>query len=301
MPEITLDQHRSQLNFVNLPGGRIAYLDLGPRSGHPVLLVHGMPTSSFLYRKVARDLAAAGVRAIAPDLLGFGASDKPRDRDLYDYGRQGTRLTALLDHLNLPTATFVAHDLGGPWTWEVADRSPQRLSGLVVLNTSAYPDLMKPPLEARLVGGPLGPLMLKMMGSRAGRPMIHDFFTKFTSTQTPIDKASSLAYWTSLNEGGTAAFRAFSVGLKRIGTEWSRYPAAVRDLNVPATVIWGTEDPVLRHERLVTQFATDLRVPEQDIHRLSGASHFLQEDRPAEVAELIAQFVTIRVGSPTGH
>lgn len=288
---LRLADHRARLRHLDTPGGRIAYLDQGPRDGAPVVLVHGMPTSSWLYRRVAHELALAGVRAIAPDLLGFGASDKPRDRHEYGVERQARRLVALLDHLDLPTAAFVGHDLGGPWVFEVADQAPQRISGLVVLNTSAYAELMQPPREARIVGGPLGPLMLYAMGSRPGKSMIHKFFADFTHTGKALDRDVTAGHWLPLHEGGTRAFRAFAVELDATMSQFSRHAAALRRLRVPATVIWGTEDPVLHAEKLVPRFAADLRIPDKDIHLLDQASHFLQEDRPDDVAALIAAFV----------
>ncbi len=300
MNDITVTEHRSQLAFLATPGGRIGYLDIGPRDGQPVLLVHGMPTSSFLYRRVARRLAQAGLRAIAPDLLGFGASDKPANPAQYGTQAQAQRLTYLLDHLGLPAATFVAHDLGGPWTFEVADHDPARISRLVVLNTSAYADLMNPPREARMVGGPLGPAMLRFMGSRAGRPMIGKFFNDFTDPGRRLSKDVINGHWLPLHEGGTRAFRAFAVRLDAMMAEFARYAASLRRLRVPATIIWGASDPVLRHDLLIPRFAQDLRIPAGDIHVLNHASHFLQEDRPEDVANLIADFVTSRSQPPQG-
>lgn len=287
----TLSEHRAHLSRLDVDGGRIAYLDLGPRDGTPVVLVHGMPTSSWLYRRVAAELADAGVRAIAPDLLGFGASDKPADPALYAADRQAARLVALLDHLRLAAPTLAVHDLGGPWGFEVADRHPERIGSLVVLNTSAYAELMTPPREARLAGGPLGPAMLRVMGSRAGRPMARKFFTDFTASRPPLLTTATDGHWQPLHEGGTRAFRAFAVRLDAMMGEFPRYAAALQRLDVPATIIWGTADPVLRHELLVPRFAADLRVAPADVHLLDGASHFLQEDRPSDVARLIADFV----------
>lgn len=292
MSDITLAAHRARLDRLETPGGTIAYLDIGPRNGQPVVLVHGMPTSSYLYREVAQQLAAAGLRAIAPDLLGFGASDKPHDPAAYELRAEAARLTQLLDHLGLADAVFVAHDLGGPWTFEVADREPQRISGLVVLNTSAYAELMTPPREARLMGSPIGPVLARAMGSRLGKPMIHKFLADFTYPGTRISREVTDAHWVPLHEGGTRAFRQFAVGLDATMAEFARHAAALRRLDVPATIIWGSTDPVLRAERIVPRFAADLRVEPEYVHILDGASHFLQEDRPGDVAALITRFVT---------
>lgn len=291
----TLAGHRARLHRLAVDGGDLAYLDAGPRDGMPVVLVHGMPTSSWLYRRVADRLATAGVRAIAPDLLGFGASDKPTGREVYSVARQAERLVALLDHLNLPAATFVVHDLGGPWTFELAERHPGRIAGLVVLNTSAYAELMTPPQQVRLVGGPLGPIMLALMGSRAGRPLIRTFFADFTHTGRALSRDATDGHWQPLHEGGTRAFRAFALDLDAAMAQFARHAAALRRLDVPATVIWGTADPVLRHDLLIPRFTSDLKIPAADVHLLDRAGHFLTEDRPDDVADLITAFVQSRI------
>ncbi|MEV4141669.1 alpha/beta fold hydrolase [Dactylosporangium sp. NPDC049742] len=161
-----LSTHRAAQHRLAVDGGQLAYLDLGPRDGHPVLLLHGTPTSSWLYRDVAARLAAAGFRAIAPDLLGYGASDKPADHSLYTPHLQAERIVAILDHLGLAQVTMAVHDLGGPVGFEIAETSPTRIAGLVVLNTTAYADAFRPPLRLRMLGGPLGPPMLAMMAAR---------------------------------------------------------------------------------------------------------------------------------------
>ena len=91
------------------------------------------------------------------------------------------------------------------------------------------------------------------------------------------------------------AFRAFAVGLDATMAEFARHAAALRRLDVPATLVWGTEDPVLRHELLVPRFVEDLRIADSDVHLLDHASHFLQEDRPDDIARHIASFVRARV------
>ncbi|WP_448809027.1 alpha/beta fold hydrolase [Agromyces bauzanensis] len=287
----SLQAHRARLSTLAVDGGRIAYLDLGPRGGRPVVLVHGMPTSSYLYRRIADRLVRAGLRVVAPDLLGFGGSDKPRDPTVYGTIEQSRRITALLDHLGVERAAFVAHDLGGPWTFEIADREPHRVASLVVLNTSAYAELMTPPREARLVGGPVGAPLARLMGSRLGRPMIAAFLSRFTHAGDGLDPEVVDAHWTPLYEGGWRAFRAFAAGLDDAMAEFSRYAAALRRLDVPAALAWGGEDPVLDALRLVPRFTADLAIDAGDVHVLEGASHFLQEDRPDDVAAIIGEFV----------
>jgi len=287
-------EHRGRLQKLAVSDGTIAYLDEGPKDGIPIVLVHGMPTSSWLYRNVAASLAEKGFRVIAPDLLGFGESDKPKGNEIYSTKNQAKRIVELLDHLAIPKAIFAGHDQGGPWGIEIADWEPERIAGLVILNTSAYAELMKPPLQARMVGGPLGPVMLKMMGSKMGKSMIHKFFVDFTSTGKKLSKQVTYGYWLPLHEGGTRAFRAFAKDLKNTMGQFSRYAEALKHLSVPAMLIWGMEDPVLRHDRMIPRFVADLRIEPENVHVLRGASHFLQEDRPNEIAALLDSFIPSR-------
>ncbi|WP_136706344.1 alpha/beta fold hydrolase [Agromyces sp. H66] len=289
----SLPAHRARLSTLAVDRGRIAYLHLGPRDGQPVVLVHGMPTSSYLYRRIADRLADAGLRVIVPDLLGFGASDKPRDTAAHTAEAQSHRITALLDHPGRRAGDLrgARPDLGGPWVFEIADREPQRVAALVVLNTSAYAELMTPPREALLVDGPIGAPLARLMGSRLGRRMIADFLGRFTHAGRGLAPEVVEAQWTPLHEGSWRAFRAFAAGLDAAMAEFSRYAAALRRLEVPATVIWGGEDSVLDAARLVPAFVADLGVDPADVHVLDAASHFLQEDRPDDLAAIIAAFV----------
>ena len=96
------------------PEGRMHYVDEGPRDGKPVVMLHGNPTWGYLYRNFIGPLTDAGYRAIVPDHLGFGRSEKPDDREFYRIPRHAERLEALLESLDLAEATVVPQDWGGP-------------------------------------------------------------------------------------------------------------------------------------------------------------------------------------------
>ncbi|HWX74119.1 MAG TPA: haloalkane dehalogenase, partial [Solirubrobacteraceae bacterium] len=115
---------------------RLAHRDEG--DGAPVVFLHGEPTWSFLWRKVIPPVREAGFRCLAPDLAGFGASDKPADIGWYSYDRH-TELTAtLLEDLDLRDATVVVHDWGGPIGLRLAVEHPQRIARLVILDTGLF-------------------------------------------------------------------------------------------------------------------------------------------------------------------
>src|SRR5690242_302605 len=105
-------------HYTEVPSGdgtqlRVHYLDEGPADAPVVLLMHGEPSWSYLYRTMIPVLVAAGLRCVAPDLVGFGRSDKPRAREDYTYQRHVDWMTALLEQLDLRDATFVGQDWGG--------------------------------------------------------------------------------------------------------------------------------------------------------------------------------------------
>jgi pimeloyl-ACP methyl ester carboxylesterase len=225
----TIEAHRARLKSLAVDGGAIAYLEEGPGDGEVVLLLHGMPTSSWLWRKVVPGLASAGLRVVAPDLLGYGASDKPADPAFYEIPRQADRVVALLDALGIRRATIVVHDLGGSWGFELADRAPERISRLVVLNTAAYRDGFNPPTVVRILGGPIGPLMLRMMRSRSlGIPMLASLFRQFTGDPSVVTPEMVRGYWLPLHEGTTRPFRQFVTSFEYTFGNLERWAAALR-------------------------------------------------------------------------
>ncbi|HEV2369278.1 MAG TPA: haloalkane dehalogenase, partial [Acidimicrobiales bacterium] len=138
---------------VSTPGGvpvRVHYLDEGPAAGPPVLLLHGEPSWSYLYRTMVPVLTGAGLRCIVPDLVGFGRSDKPVDRADYTYARHVAWMTELVvGHLDLRDATFFGQDWGGLIGLRIVAAEPDRFSRIVAANTF-LPTGDTPPSDAFL-------------------------------------------------------------------------------------------------------------------------------------------------------
>ena len=123
-------------HYVQLGGIRLAYVQAGPPDGEPVLLLHGEPSWSFLYRSVLPVLAAAGLNAIAPDLIGFGRSDKPAEIADHSYARHVEWIRAFaFDHLGLTGLTLVGHDWGGLIGLRLVAEHPDRFARVVAANT----------------------------------------------------------------------------------------------------------------------------------------------------------------------
>jgi len=126
--------------YVEVPSGdggtlRMAYVDEGPRDARAVVMLHGEPSWSFLYRKVLKVCVDAGLRVVAPDLIGFGRSDKPVRREDYTYARHVAWVRALLDAVPLGHATLLCQDWGGLLGLRIAGEDPQRFASIVAANT----------------------------------------------------------------------------------------------------------------------------------------------------------------------
>jgi haloalkane dehalogenase len=121
--------------YVDIDGLRMAYVDVGPADGHPLLLLHGEPTWGFLYRRMIPLLVDAGYRCVAPDLIGFGRSDKPVDRSVYTYAGHVAWMKQFLDDIELPPATLFAQDWGGLIGLRIAAENPERFDRVAIGNT----------------------------------------------------------------------------------------------------------------------------------------------------------------------
>lgn len=138
---IGLPDYDFRPNFIDMDGGelgplRMHFVDEGPRSGPPVVFLHGQPTWSFIFRRQIKALAAEGYRVLAPDLIGFGKSDKPRLAEDHTYERHLMWVSAFFEALDLNAPTLVVHDWGGLLGLPIAASAPEKFGALVVLNTS---------------------------------------------------------------------------------------------------------------------------------------------------------------------
>ena len=130
-----LDDFQYEAHFHQWQDMRVHYLDEGPLNGPVMLLCHGMPTWSYLYRHMIPALVEAGYRCIAPDHLGFGKSDKPLDLHWYTIARHTEVLSSLVVNLDLNNITLVCQDWGGPTGLAQAAMMPERFSRLCIMNT----------------------------------------------------------------------------------------------------------------------------------------------------------------------
>jgi haloalkane dehalogenase len=278
LPEYPFAPH-----YLDGDGLRLHYVDEG--AGRPVLLLHGEPTWSFLWRRIVPRLVSAGRRAIAPDLLGFGRSDKPTEVGWYSYDRHVESVTRLVHRLDLRELTLVVHDWGGPIGLRVAVENQERVERLVILDTGIGAG--RPPSETwlrfreavRHVGSGLDVGRLVTAGTARG---LSDAVRAAYDAPfpTPESKAGALAFPELVP---TEPEHPTAVAMNRVRE-------ALGSWEKPALVVWGADDAVLPPrvaERLVELIPGAATAAEL----IPRASHFLQEDAPDEVAAAILRFL----------
>ncbi|MFQ5667737.1 MAG: alpha/beta fold hydrolase [Candidatus Binatia bacterium] len=299
---VQLEAYDFPSHYADLPEGRIHYLDEG--QGPVLLMLHGNPTWSFLYRHLVRGLRDR-FRCIAVDHLGFGLSDKPATGD-YTIPGHIRRMEQLVDALGLERVTPVVQDWGGPigLTWAVEHRA--RVDRLVVMNTFAFnvrpADVTLSMLLAPLV---LGVVRLPGVGEVLIR-RLNIFVRRFVPgvIQDPARKTPGVMRG-YLFPYPDYTSRAAILQFPREIPFTSRHPnwmllanleAKLRGWQLPALIVWGQRDPAFAPS-ITDRFAALL--PNHRIVRIEHAGHFLQEEAPEAIIEAIGSFFEDR-GVPAG-
>ena len=136
------------LQFAQVNGIRMGYYEAGPKTDRPpMVLCHGWPELAFSWRHQIKALSEAGIRVIAPDQRGYGSTDRPEPVEDYDMEHLTGDLVGLLDHLKIDKAIFVGHDWGGFVVWQMPLRHPDRVAGVVGVNTPHWDRAPADPIE----------------------------------------------------------------------------------------------------------------------------------------------------------
>ncbi len=271
-----------QPNYLEWDGLRLHYLDEG--RGAPVMLFHGEPTWSYLYRKVAAVLIEAGYRVVAADLPGFGRSDKPVDPAFYTYDRHVAAMAAIAEHLGLEGATAVVQDWGGPIGLRLAVEGPGRFTRLSILNTALFTG-QGPPSEGfeawrtfveKADDLPVGAVMRRSMTRPWPDEVIAAYEAPFPGPEYRVGahRFPLIVPMTSDDPGAA---------------EMSEVLAALGSWDRPAQVLFSTADPIFSvgvGRRMAGH------IPGAgDLETIQEAGHFLQEDAGEEVGAAIAAFL----------
>lgn len=264
--------------------GAIAFIDRG-QSDKVILLVHGVPTSGWLYRKMIDPLVAQGYRVIVPDMLGFGSSDNPKGYEVYSEENHAKRLIELMDHLGIKTWSHVMHDAGGLWTWELLKKDKNRIENLIILNSIIYEEGFDPPV--RFKKGIIA--KMAMWGYRNGittNVMLKNLFSSGMIENT-LNKADIEGYKTPLKEGKTRGMYYF---FTQTCQELSDYRPITIKVRIPTSVIWGKKDEFLLWTPQASEVIDNLSINDNNVHLLD-AKHFIQEEQPDAVIKYILKLL----------
>ncbi len=283
--------------FLNLPGYdfearyieigdlRMHYIDEGPKDADPVLLLHGEPSWSYLYRTMIPPLVEAGLRAIAPDLIGFGKSDKPAEQSEYSYERHVAWMRGFLESLDLRNITLVCQDWGSLIGLRLAAENEERFDRIVLANGGLPTGDQKMPMAFRVWRAfarfspwlPIGRLIQVGTVSKLPPEVVAAYDAPFPDSSY---KAGARAFPrlvpTTPDDPAAPANRA----------AWDVF----RNWQKPFLTSFSDGDPITRG--LDKVFVK--RVPgakNQPHTTIEGAGHFLQEEKGPEFAKVIIDFL----------
>jgi cis-3-alkyl-4-acyloxetan-2-one decarboxylase len=274
-------------HFVQSDSLRLHYVDEGPRDAPPLLLVHGNPTWSYLWRHQLRDLPARGHRCVALDLMGFGRSDKPPYLSAYSLRAHIDNTLALVDELDLRDVTLVAHDWGGPVGLGALLERRDRLRGLVLMNTWAWelPSFVPPFVREFRTEG-LGEILA--LGGNLFVESIPGGMVRRDTDPLMMEayRAPFPDYWSRV------APLAFQREIPLTERDRSAHLISsihdgLLELDVPALLVWGMRDRVFQ-PMFLDQWREML--PSAEAVELHDAGHYLVEDRPDAITEALDGF-----------
>lgn len=274
-------------HYLHLADGlRVHHLDEGPADADPVLLLHGEPSWSYLYRTVLPELVAAGHRCVAPDLVGFGRSDKPEEQSDHTYQRHVDWMTeALFEHLDLRDITLVGQDWGGLIGLRLLAAQPERFARVVVANTG-LPTGERPPNDAFLQWQafarevpefPVGAIVAGGCAQPVAPEVVAAYDAPFPDeTYKAGARALPSLVPTSTDDPASAA----NV------SAWE----VLRTFDRPFLCAFSDQDPITGggERPFLGQVPGASGQPHTTIE---GGGHFLQEDRGPELGSVVAAFV----------
>jgi pimeloyl-ACP methyl ester carboxylesterase len=267
------------LDRVEVNGLNIAYRELG--SGPAVLLLHGWPTSSYLWRGVMRPIAERN-RVLAMDLPGFGASDKPLgvryDFDLFD-----RTLDGFLAALGIETISLAVHDLGGPIGLHWAVQRPQRVTRLAILNTLVYPEFSEAVLQ--FIKACSTPELREQLTSPAG--LAAAMGLGLADEANLSDEMLAAVREPFHSEESRRALADAGIGLEPDG--FVEIARLLPSLGMPVRVIYGERDRILP-DVAETMARVKADLSQAEVTALPDCGHFLQEEAPGEIGALLACF-----------
>lgn len=271
-----LDQH------VLVDGVRLAYRDRG--TGEPVVFVHGTPSHSYEWRDVVPQIEGAGHRVITYDLLGYGDSERPRDRDT-SVSAQTELLVKLLDVLGLDQVALVTHDIGGAIGQRMAVLHPERVRRLMLIDTVSY-DSWPSETWRKIIRNRLHDLTA-MPAAEFEEMLTHQL--QMTVADSSIMTGDVLQAFLAPHRTAVGQASFVEHQIKHYDSTYTQEISdQLGDLTLPVRLLWGQQDrwqPTTYAERLAAD------IPNAELIVVPNAGHFVMEDDPARVAQEILDFL----------
>ena len=302
-----LDNFPYTPNYFDIDGVRMHFVDEGPKDAPVALLMHGMPTWSYLYRNMIPHLRAAGYRCVAPDHIGFGRSDKVTDPQWYNIARHTANITRLVTHLNLNNITLFVQDWGGPTGLAQYATMPERISRLVIMNTwlhhaeYEYSPGIQNWITQNLPGGIFrdnipekfnwGTLMAMSTGRVTPQESLLVELNGGTPTYSPEAAAVKYGYdapFAGLGDEGVTGPRRFPLSIPvhdaiaGNAVEQEKHFAIVNSTTLPVHFIWGDSDNVFTLDWGKKWHSL---IPHSTLDVMEGAAHFLQDSHGPQIVE----------------
>ncbi len=258
-----------QERWVHLDGLAIHYLDEG-LGGRPVLMVHGNPAWSYIWRRLV-PAVSAGYRALALDLMGFGKSEKPHP-SLHDFSHHCQIVSGFIESLGLRNLVLIVHDWGGPFAMQYAVRHQNNLAGLVLTNTFLTTDFRIPPEAAARIT----PSVIKESSLHPEK----------------ISDQTMEAYWAPFqSDDSKKVYQAFPTMFPDSPTHPSFRPMkeieqALPNLKIPTLIIWGTTKTSSPYAEKISKMIPGSKLS------IVNSGHFVPEDAPSEVEKQVLDFLS---------
>ncbi|MCP9199850.1 alpha/beta fold hydrolase [Gramella sp. GC03-9] len=277
---IVIEEHEASGYYLDIEGVKTFVMDQG--SGEAVLCVHGVPTSSFLYRKVVLDLAEKGFRGICIDLPGLGLSDRPENFD-YRFSNFALFLEKTLERLKISNFHLVVHDIGGPIGFALAANNLENVQSLTILNTMVDIANFTKPFVMRPFEFPvLGELELKCI-THLTWPVMFGLMGVVNSEGISSEEIKAYVDLLKRQDNGKA-FLKIMRNFEQSEAFQQLCDKTLKNVDYPMQAIWGEKDPALDIKRY-----GDAVLKHTDVKKIHGlnSKHLLQEEVPQEIADLI--------------
>jgi pimeloyl-ACP methyl ester carboxylesterase len=290
--DVEWDEHAHELHhaehsrFAEIDGVRVHYQEAGGADAPPLLLIHGFTASNFVWNDVLLPIARAGFRVVAPDLVGFGFSGKPKTGE-YTIDAQARMIVGLMNHLGIESAALVGSSYGGAIAATCALDYPERVRRLVLVDAVTNDHVKRRTLlrlaALPLVGDVVTPLMI---GSRR---LVHSQMRKGYAPENRhlFDEKRMTAHHRPLLAASTQ--RAALSTLRRWSAE--RIEREAHSIKQPALLVWGEDDPetpLADGRRLFEQ------MPEARLVVFRRCGHMPMEEYPREFAEVVTSFCSTK-------